>query len=116
MLLTYEKYTEFGGKLPENQYNIYEKLAEAGLYAIADGALPDTETVEACMYILVNAYTQADEMETQGVAKSYSNDGVSVSYQRTETSQSLVQSALDKIALLFQNGGVRRYLGVHHRE
>lgn len=116
MLLSYEAYKAFGGTLPENQYTVYEKLAEAHLYNIADGALPDTETVEACMYILINASTQADEISTKGTATSYSNDGVSVSYQRTETSQSLVQSALDKVAMLFQNSGVRRFLGVYHRE
>lgn len=116
MLLSYEKYTEMGGTLPENQFLLYENLSEAELKAIANGALPDTPTVESCMLLMIDAYEKSDNMPAESRATGFSNDGVSVSLAVTETSESILETARNRIAMLFSNAGIRKFLGVRHRE
>ena len=116
MLLSYEKYQELGGTMPENQFLIYENIAEAELYAIGNGALPIAQTVESCMMIMLEAYGKSDNMISAGTAQSFSNDGVSVTYSYTETPRSMLDLARERVKLLFQRDGVTRYLGVRHRE
>lgn len=116
MLLSYERYKDLGGDMPENQFLLYENIAEAELYAIGNGALPITPTVEACMMIMLDAYEASDRMRSTGTAQSYSNDGVSVTYAYTETPNNLLDLARERVKLLFQRDGVTRYLGVRHRE
>lgn len=116
MLLNYDDYVSMGGTLAQAEYAPYEALSEAELYDIADGALPDTDTVKSCMYIMVSAYQKSDSLTETGKATSYSNDGVSVSYTSYVTPDDLLNTARDRIKLLFANAGIRRYLGVLHRE
>ena len=116
MLLSYEKYKELGGILSENQFLIYENLSEAELYAIGDGALPGSITTQSCMMVMIDAYSKSDNLIARGNAESFSNDGVSVTYKYTETPSSLLDLARERVKLLFQKGGVTRFLGVRHRE
>lgn len=117
MLLTYEKYREMGGELPEQSFDYYEILSEADLKAIGGGILPDdVKTIEICMLAMINAYEAADKVSSDGVVSGYSNDGVSVSYKNDTTSLEVVETARNRIKSVFASFGISAFLGVRHRE
>lgn len=116
MLLSYSTYNDLGGTLTMEEFTLYEMLAEADLKSVANGELPDVETVEACMMMMITAYTTADGNASNGVATSYSNDGVSVTYAQTASSDDIISTAKSRLRSIFASKGIRtKSLAVMHR-
>lgn len=116
MLLNYEEYQEMGGKLDEIKFSFYETLAECDLKSIANGVLPDTPIVNACMFMMINAYDTADNMPLESRAKQFSNDGVQVTLSNDQTPESILDTAIGRVKKMFENAGIYSFLGVKHRE
>lgn len=94
MYLTYAEYTAMGGTLEESAYNRYEYRAESIINWYTFNRLANEteypEAVKKCMFMLIDILIRQDKIldggdsgEGGGSAAevaSYSNDGVSVSY------------------------------------
>lgn len=116
MLLTYSRYVDLGGTLRMPEFTLYEMLAEADLKSVASGELPDTKIVETCMMMMISAYSTADSIASKGVATGYSNDGVSVSYSQSATSEDIISMAQDRLKSIFASYGINfKSLAVMHR-
>lgn len=106
MYLEYTEYIAMGGTIPESEYAIYEKLAEAEINGIVRGALRVDDTVKLCMKIMLDAFQKADDNSLSGRAQSMSNDGVSVSYRADNSAECALKIARDRIRLLLANAGL----------
>jgi len=105
-----------GGSLSENAFSFYEMLSEADLLGIADGNLPDSDTVEKCMYIMIQAYSESDSTGKSGYAKSFSNDGVKVEYDGYSNPDSIISTALQRVEKIFRSKGIYKSLAVKYRD
>lgn len=115
--MTYERYQELGGTLPAAKFELYKSLSEYYISTLTRGEKLDAKVAEACMMLLIGAYEQSDSLRSSGSTSSYSNDGVSVSYQQYNNPDSILVLAMDRVAMLLANAGVRRRsLAVRHRE
>lgn len=116
MYLEYERYKELGGTLSESSYYIYEQLSEAEINSITDGALPDTDILEACMMIMLEGYQKYDDTSLTGRAQTMSNDGVSVHYRADTTAENALYIARSRIRLLLSNAKIStKSLAVKYR-
>lgn len=79
MLLTYEKYKEYGGKLDEAAFAVYGYEAEQEINAQTAGRITAiNERIGRCITRVTDLLQCADV--TQEKVSSWSNDGVSESY------------------------------------
>lgn len=111
MYLTYEEYKSFGGTLDETAFNNFEFEAENLInwytFNRLKGETEIPEAVKRCAFKLINiaclkaqalSVGQSDNSETAAAVsggaavKSFSNDGVSISFNTMDASEAYKQS------------------------
>lgn len=84
MYVDYAYYAnKFGGKMPENEFNEYERISEAYIRSITyingDIFLVDSEEIKMAVCSVADVYEKGSQSGC-GQVKSENNDGYSVSY------------------------------------
>lgn len=96
MYLTYEEYSSLGGKAPESDFPRLELLSEKRLnYWTQNRIAEPDDDIRLCMTLIVDA-EYADQSGEQDV-RSFSNDGVSVSFADAQTKEQKWSSVYDRI-------------------
>lgn len=119
MLLPFDTYKEYGGKLEEAAYSTYSYEAEQKVMSATFGRVKVlTEPVGRLIARLTDIIAGSD-ISKERVA-SWSNDGVSESYQ--QVSQQDIQKQMDNLIRTYlanevdENGTPLLYLGVSGRD
>ena len=85
MYLTYDRYKELGGQIPQEQYPLYAARADAIITRMTHGRIRQENPVRACVQYAAFALAEAIHTDVHQGADgreiaSVSNDGVSVAY------------------------------------
>lgn len=96
--LTYDQYQANGGTAERSVFPLLERLARKKLDYWTQGRIQDADCdVELCMTLLVNALAESSR-NTEETVSSYSNDGVSVSFNKnTRTEAEIMEAVYDQV-------------------
>ena len=98
--LTYQQYVSNGGTAEESAFPVLERRARAKLDYWTQDRIRDVDCdIMLCMTLIVNALDNAQKNSQGGAVSSFSNDGVSVSFdtQRMKTEEDAMASVYDQI-------------------
>lgn len=96
MYLNYEEYSSLGGKAPESEFQRLELLAEKRLnYWTINRITEPDDDIRLCMTLIIDA-EYADQSGEHDV-RSFSNDGVSVSFADAQTKEQKWSNVYDRI-------------------
>ncbi|MEG1870235.1 MAG: hypothetical protein RR205_05235 [Oscillospiraceae bacterium] len=85
--ITYDEYFALGGKAEPSAFPILERLAEKKLdYLTQNRIVETTEDIKLAMVLIINLL---NEMENGDKVSSFSNDGINVSFEKTDDLQNL---------------------------
>ena len=124
MYLTYAKYLELGGKQEQAAflrfgYKAEQMIDSATFKRLTKIDLEDNEeikvAVELCMFELIEMQYRTDILNNNNNISSASNDGVSVSYNKIETSTEVRKIIDIFFSNVVINGVPALYVGVDNR-
>lgn len=98
--LTYQQYVSNGGTAEESAFPVLERMARAKLDYWTHDRIRDVDCdIMLCMTLIVNALDNAQKISQGGPVSSFSNDGVSVSFdtQRMKTEEDTMASVYDQV-------------------
>ena len=96
MYITYQEYSELGGKAPEPDFQKLELFAEKRLNYWTFNRITETDDdIRLCMTLIVNA--EYGEESGEHDVSSFSNDGVSVSFADAQTKEQKWSDVYDRI-------------------
>ncbi len=94
--LTYQQYLSHGGTAELSAFPLLERRARAKLDYWTQGRIKEADCdIRLCMTLVINSL-DAVERNQQAIS-SYSNDGVSVSYQNAKTDEEIMRSVYGQV-------------------
>lgn len=103
MYLEYAQYENMGGTLDETAYARYElkarRLIDRATHSRIAQETPVRDSVKYCMFELINTMYAQESMDAISAGReisAMSNDGVSISFAGTNTSESGVQMSVSR--------------------
>lgn len=98
--LTYQQYVSNGGTAEESAFPVLERRARAKLeYWTQERITETTPDIQLCMTLIINAMDSAQKSSQGGTVSSFSNDGVSVSFdtRAVKTEEEAMASVYDQV-------------------
>lgn len=98
--LTYQQYVSQGGTAELSAFPLLERRARAKLDYWTQNRIKDVDCdIRLCMTLMINALDSVQQNSRGGPVSSFSNDGVSVSFdtQRIKTEEEAMASVYDQV-------------------
>lgn len=102
MILTYEEYKSFGGKLSSTEFNVFGYEAEARIKAQVHGRITQTEAIKRCIVRITELLAHSDAAQDKVTA--WSNDGVSESIKSISLSE--LEEEIEAVIMKYLAGEV----------